>query len=233
MFAFRALGLGLMLFAAGSQLGATTILSEGFLDVTTLSADGWVVTNNSAPVGSSDWFQGNPAVFPAQGGPGDSYIAAGFNSASFGGDISNWLISPEFLVDNNVVVSFYTRTDSPQSFADRVEVRLSLNGASTDVGTTATSVGDFITVIQPINAALDVEGYPGSWTRYTVTLAVPDGATNGRIAFRYFVPNTELNGNYIGIDTLAIAAVPEPSSLGLIAAGLAALALRRTRRNRT
>ena len=40
-------------------------------------------------------------------------------------------------------------------FADRLELRLSTNGASTNVGTTTTSVGDFTTLLLTVNPLLD------------------------------------------------------------------------------
>ena len=50
--------------------------------------------------------------------------------------------------------------------------------------------------------------------------------TAGRFGFRYFLPDTLANGDYIGIDTVSVenvvvAAVPEPGSLlGLAVGGL-------------
>src|SRR5690625_7590565 len=71
--------------------------SEGFADVSTLAARGWVQTNNSQPVGGTAWFQGDTAQFASQSGDGTAYIAANFNSAGGGANatISNWLILPE------------------------------------------------------------------------------------------------------------------------------------------
>ena len=91
-------------------------------------------------------------------------------------------------------------------FPDRLQVRMSTNGASTDVGTTATSVGDFTNLLLDINPTYLPEGYPRVWTQFTVTLSgIPGGSTLGRLAFRYFVENGGPNGvnsDYIGIDTV-------------------------------
>ena len=97
-------------------------LTEGFNDVSSLP--GWAMINNSSPAGSTGWFQGTGA-FPAQAGPADSYVAANFNDADFGGDISNWLITPEEALTNGTTLTFYTRTVPDSGFADRLEVRLS------------------------------------------------------------------------------------------------------------
>ena len=102
--------------------------------------------------------------------------------------------------------TFYTRTVDPPPvvFPDRLQVRMSTNGASTDVGTTATSVGDFTTLWLDINPNYEPEGYPRVWTQFTVNLSgIPGGSTLGRLAFRYFVENGGPNGansDYIGID---------------------------------
>ncbi|HSN77416.1 MAG TPA: choice-of-anchor J domain-containing protein, partial [Anaerolineae bacterium] len=52
--------------------------SEGFDDITVLP--GWFFQNNSAPLGLTDWFQGNDTVFPAQAGAATAYIGANYNN---------------------------------------------------------------------------------------------------------------------------------------------------------
>src|SRR5687768_963878 len=103
-----------LLLVGASRAQATVILTEGF-DVVVPA--GWDAINNSAPVGSTGWFQGNVGVFTAQGGADNSYAAANFENAALGGNISNWLIAPELTVDDGTVLRFYTR--SAGSFEDR------------------------------------------------------------------------------------------------------------------
>jgi hypothetical protein len=219
--------LSLLAFLFASSLASTgqasTILAENFDNIATLPGSGWVQTNNSQPVGTTGWFQGNPGIFPSQSGAPDSYIAANFENAAFGGNISNWLITPTLLLDFDIF-SFYTR--SAGSFPDRLEVRMSTNGASTNVGATASSVGDFTTLLLSVNPALSGSGYPTAWTQFTTTLG-PMSPTTGRLAFRYFVTDTTTNGDYIGIDTVSVESVPEPVTLVTLGAGLAAACLRR------
>ena len=169
--------------------------------------------NNSSPLGSTDWFQGNDAVFPAQSGAATAYIAANFNNSGSPGIISNWLLTPE--LDWSIVadVSFWTRTVTGNTFPDRLEVRASTAGASADVGTGANEVGDFTILLLEINPNLVQGGYPDDWAQYSA-LPTPSSAT-GRLAFRYFVTDSGpagSNSNYIGIDTVQIVeGVPAPT----------------------
>lgn len=178
--------------------------SEGFDDITLLPGQGWAIINNSSPAGTASWFQGNAGVFPAHSGATNSYIGVNFNSVAGANTISNWLLTPEFMFNNGDSFSFWTRTGVGSSWPDRLEVRWSGNGASTDVGTTATSVGDFDTLLLSVNPGLTVGGYPEAWTQFTVDITGLSGPTSGRLAFRYFVTNggpSGSNSNYIGIDT--------------------------------
>jgi hypothetical protein len=193
---------------------------------------GWTITNNSSPIGSTTWFQGNPLVFDAHAGDPDSYAGVNFNSTSGAGNISNWLILPTMSFSNGDTISFFTRTADASIWPDRLEVRFSATGG-TNVGASAASVGSFTTLLLSVNPDLDVGGYPEAWTQQSVVLSGLAGATNGAIAFRYFVPDGGPlgdNSNYIGVDTLSItAAVPEPTTWALMALGLGAVALRRKR----
>jgi hypothetical protein len=221
----------LFLLFASSSLQAGVILSEGFDNISTLTGSGWAMVNNSVPVGSQGWFQGNTGVFPSQAGAPDSYIASNFNAAALPGNISNWLITPVVSLQYNLQFVFFTRTEVDVPFPDRLELRLSTNGASTNVGATDSSVGDFTNLLLSVNPTLTVGGYPEAWTQVTanfVGLGVP---LSGRFAFRYNVPDNVTNADYIGIDTVSVTQdAPEPATIGLIAFGLGAVAWRRLRR---
>jgi len=165
---------------------------------------GWVMTNNSSPVGATTWFQGVTAVFSAPFSTldGTSYVAANFNStAQLGGTISNWLISPSVEIKGGDVIEFWTRNPSNVR-ADRLQVRLNAINDSYDVGSGATAFGNFSIIMLDINADYGIS-YPSEWTKYTVT--IPGIAARGkrRFAFRYFVEDAGLAGlrsNFIGID---------------------------------
>lgn len=179
--------------------------SEGFDNVLGLPSAGWAVVNHSQPLGTTTWYQGLVPNFPAQSGATNSYAAVDFNSGSGLSTLSNWLITPEIPLANGAVLTFYTRTRTTVNFPDRLQVRMSTNGSSTNVGTTATDVGDFTTLLVDINPNLTLTGYPTSWTQFTVTLSGVGAPTTGRLAFRYFVTNggpSGANSDYIGIDTV-------------------------------
>ena len=197
----------LALAFAGSASAVT--VTEGFETVT---PSGWTTKNNSQPLGNTGWFQGNTAVFDAQAGSANSYAGANFNNTTGSGDISNWLITPTWSFNNGDVVSFYSSTtpEGAAVYPDRLELRFSATGG-TDVGTTATSVGSFTTLLLSVNPSLGNE-YPHDWAKYSVTLSGLSGPTNGALAFRYFVVNggpAGDNSDYIGVDTFSVtAAVP-------------------------
>lgn len=190
--------------------------TEDFNDISTLAGSGWVIQNNSAPLGSLSWFQGTatnstptPGPFNAYNGANNAYIAVNFNSVGSTGTISNWLIMPNRTLRNGDVFTFYTRkpTIGPgmTDYPDRLEVRLSSNGASTNVGAAAASVGDFTTLLLSVNPTLVGGVYPQTWTQYTITISGLSAPTSGRMAFRYFVTgggSLGTNSDYIGIDNV-------------------------------
>jgi len=188
-----------------NTMGNVNLMEEGFNTVSPLPA-GWASQNLSSPAGTTGWFQGNTGVFPAQSGPADSYIGANYQNTSGAGTISNWLFTPQFTtIKNGDAISFWTRKVAPDAFPDRLELRMSTNGASTNAGATATSVGDFSTLLLSVNPTLVTGVYPTTWTKYTYTVIGLSAPVSGRFAFRYFVTNggpAGSNSDYIGIDNV-------------------------------
>ncbi|MBL0147010.1 MAG: T9SS type A sorting domain-containing protein [Chitinophagaceae bacterium] len=178
-----------------------TVFSQNFDG--TIPPAGWPVQNLSSPLGTTGWFQ-NPTPFPPHGGAG--YAAANFNNTGNVGTISNWMFTPTATLKNGDIFTFWTRTTNG-AFPDRLQVRMSTNGASVNVGASATSFGDFTTVLHDINPTYTATGYPTAWTQFTSTLSgLPAGGISGRLAFRYFVENAGLlgtNSDFIGIDDVS------------------------------
>lgn len=191
-----------------AQAGA--LLTEDFNNVSTLAGKGWVQNNQSTPIGTTGWFQGNSGVFAAASGPADSYIAANFQNAAAGGTISNWLLTPTLSIFNGDTLNFSLRLLG-EGFLDTVEVYVSTSGAST-------SLGDF-SLVQTFASGVDT-----GWTNESVAI---NAAGTGRYAFRYFVDNTNINGNYVGIDSVLVNSVPEPTSVALFGVAVLGLALSR------
>lgn len=193
------------------ELGSSVV--DNFEAVGALIAKGWAFSNNSSIITqmTPGWQEGNPAVFSAQAGSVNSYIMANFQSTDDGAGIetiSSWMMTPEVDLIDGKTFSFWTRkvTETfPNQFPDRLEVRLSTNGASINVGSTTSSVGDFTTVLTTINPTLTITGYPVVWTRFDLVLSGIGSPTTGRFAFRYFVTDAGplgTNSNFIGIDTV-------------------------------
>ncbi|MCU0305551.1 MAG: choice-of-anchor J domain-containing protein [Thermoanaerobaculales bacterium] len=197
--------------------------TEEFEDITTLPGSGWVWDNNSTGIGTTSWapltegmttrgtgeFQGNTTVFPAYSGAG--YIADNYNATTGASTISDWLMTPAVTIQNGDTLSFWTRTSTTSSWPDRLQVRMSLAGTSTNCGTLPEDLGDFTTLLLDINPTLTVGGYPEIWTQYSINISGVGAPTQGRFAFRYYVTNggpSGANSNYIGVDLVEYGAVP-------------------------
>jgi hypothetical protein len=196
---------------AQSQIAPTT---QGFDDVTNLP--GWVMSNQSNPLGDNNWFQGSgaPNIMIAQSGDSlDSFIAA--NHRNTGGEmdspgtICNYLIMPDLGALDSV--SFYTRSRVASNnfniYPDRLYVVYSPTG-EINTGDCNNDFGDFTETLLVINPELTkissseaLEGYSlVNWQQYSTEIS-----GNGRVAFVYYVDNAGIfgeNSNYIGIDSV-------------------------------
>jgi hypothetical protein len=223
--------------SAPAHAAGLTNLVEGFENVSGL-APAWAFVNNSesAPTPPSLWTQGVTATsnYAAQSGSSNSFAQVDvFSTSALNAVVSNWLITPELDFTNGGVFSFYARTFQGNSFAEFIEVRQSNAGSSTNVGTAATSVGDFSVLVSSVGSPTNAFAFPGvsggnnKWGLYTFSIAPTAGS--GRLAFRYFATDSGVNGlqnQYATIDTVNYVATPEPSSMAgmLLIGGLGAAA---------
>ena len=195
--------------------------TEEFDTVSVSIQRGWFIKNNSQPMGIMAWGQANHYLSYYNGKADDYIFGSGFaaNTTAYSGNnfimatsdcgsgtaqISCWLVSPEFMAKDGDKISFFTRTyETPAVAADNLQVRLNAVGSSTNVGNTNTSVGDFTKMALEVNPGLTLTAFPGTWTKYTITIDDMPVARKTRVAFRYVVPNggpTGPNGLGVGID---------------------------------
>jgi hypothetical protein len=191
---------------------ADYLVMEDFVDVGTLAGKGWVMNNASSPAGTTGWFQGDQSQFRSLIGIPNSYIAANFNNAEAGGTIANWLITPEFSINQGAIVSFWVRGAVADGFSDTFSFGWS-NGGS--------NPGDF-SLTQTSTA--DTDG----WVRYQARFE--KGLATGAARFALLYTGEADLSNYIGFDNLRISAIPEPSSMLILGAGVMGLVAARRRK---
>ncbi len=187
---------------------------------------GWVVRNNSRPLGTTVWSTGAFA-YDAKKGPsgypgantshsGTDYALCAYTTQGDPvprnpgngqiGRASCWMISPAVPMKNGDKIIFYSRTlASPATYVDRMEFRINYNNASVEVGNDSSAVGDFTTLAVSINPGLTGSGYPAEWTKYEVNVTGSNVPKMGRFAFRYYTPDSGpggSNGQGVGVDAV-------------------------------
>jgi hypothetical protein len=201
--------------------------SENFTDVANLGRRGWIIVNNTDRPGPEAWRRGRYETtnkfttgtdyvvgFPAYAAERSQtdFVSVDMYAGSLVANMSVWLITPITKMKNGDQFIFYTRahtddgTGSIKDGSNRMQVRANYQNTSADVGNNWQTVGGFTTVLVDINAALTFDGYPETWTRYVITLSGISGTINGRLAFRYFVPQGGPDGNnasLIGVDEVS------------------------------
>ena len=209
------------------QLPTDYSFTEEFDTISKTIANGWVIANNSKPIGTMTWMQGNfyvslyhgkllgPVNYPYIGGfgagnpsfSGSDFIMSTVDCGAGNAIVSNWLISPETMMKDGDEINFYTRTYSnPAVAADRLELRVDTADSKASVGIDSNSVGGFSKILLQVNPDLLLKGdgaYPGSWTKFTVKIAGVPVPKKTRVAFRYFISNSGPlgdNGLGVGID---------------------------------
>lgn len=209
------------LFAAVLCLGALAAqaqqLTEGWESATFPAGDDgpWLVRNQSTTIGTNAQCWNRFTTTPWAPHTGVGHAGANFNCTSGTNTISGWLISKQMTnLQNGNVVSFWTRKASPDTFPDRLQLRLCLDtspdscGAAGSTGATSTDVGSFTTLLVDVNPTLVTGVYPTVFTQFMATLSgLPAGPNAGRIAFRYFVTNggpSGANSDIMSIDDIGV-----------------------------
>jgi hypothetical protein len=197
--------------ATSTPSRAGTILSESFDSISTLSGNGWVLTNESSSIGlTKGWYQGAQNVFPSQAGPANGYVASNYNAAGSPGTLANWLITPVFSTAAAGTVTFYVQAAAEPGYEDHISYGFSDGSSLT---------ADFTNMTAPILLS-------GGWQEFTVAFAAQGIGSTARFAIEY-VGDADLS-NYIGVDTLSIqtdetAAVPEPATWAMMLLGFSGL----------
>jgi autotransporter-associated beta strand protein len=210
------------LIAAAGVRAQTVTLNETFTTSATttggwnLTSGFWPAVNNSdnpqaySPTGGAWGPSGSPPLFTSP--PGGGYFATDTTATgNDNGTVSDWLMTPVLTLHNGDTIKFYTRTRSPEEGPSRMEVRLSTNGSSSNVGATNSSVGDFTAVLGTINSALAANTYPTSWTQFTFTVSGLSGTPTGRLAFRTNYANGGFggpNGDTVGLAQVIYTTAP-------------------------
>jgi hypothetical protein len=200
-------------FSAAS--GAVTLIEEGFDNIASL-ADVWSLVNQSTAGGlTATFFQGSTAVFDAQAGAANSYIASNYEVAAPGGTVSNWLVTPSFSTEVAGSVSFWLRGDPFEGTQDVVKYGF------IDVAPSGTAAGTFA-------SSTTVTANTAGWQQITVSFAAGGAGSVGRFGWEH----GNVAANYIGIDSVLItnvSAVPEPAESLLLSLGLLGVFLMRRR----
>ena len=181
--------------SSNSCIVLSTLFSEPF---TSMIPTDWDTVNASFPIGT-DFFRWTNDY---GGTTTSSYNAA---SGSLGSQVSNWLISPVIELKNNDVIGFWVLGANQNTYADRMEVRLSTNGENSILPQLNDSqdVGDFQTVLLDLNPNETTNTFPTQWTWTTVNISnLTTSPVSSRIAFRHRISDAYINGNLIWVDQI-------------------------------
>ena len=148
--------------------------------------------------------------------PPESSYAGIYSETNTTGTVSNWLTTGTVDYTNGVTGSFWTRATDTQTVPTRLYVRYSDHGADHGFTTNSpTDLGYYTGTALVINAAMTLNGYPSTWTKYSFNIPSRPGVT-GRIAFHLLIDSASANEErYFGLDSIVFTTYcPEPVSHG-------------------
>jgi hypothetical protein len=216
----------------GALRNAAPVADQSFVQefdsIGAAKSQGWLFVNRSEPIGSSVWKQGPTGSAYSSKAASNGCVTADYNSANnataFVGTISNWLISPSVILQNNDKIIFYTRTEAGGSvWGDRLQVKFNPfdddpnPGRGDDPGSFTQTLLD----INPANASSDatnsigippalykydpIAAFPETWTRFEAKVTGLSQPTRSRFALRYYVPHGGSNGlgDIVFVDSVA------------------------------
>jgi len=171
------------------------VVNQGQLGPSNLIAQGWSFRVQGASLPVQGFVDGFTNFFTQEQGSG--YLAS-FAVMQTDGAYSAWTIVPA--VSGQAVgdpLTFWVEGITDKTTT--LEARYSPRGG-TSTGTTATSVGDFTTLLLTVRPIAN-----GGWQPVQVLLP-----GSGRIAIRVLGREAFSSGPYVGIDTLTVGDVPSP-----------------------
>ena len=172
--------------------------SEEFESISTMKANGWDTINASSPknVPQPSWLGPSiTAYIPLFSGSGYVFsvnsVAQGSAGYTIESTISNWIVSKPLMLQNGDKIVFYTNSVTLDLTATGIELRMNKKNTGKNVGD-GNDPGDFtevLTTVNPFQTVNQANSYPTTWTRFEATVGGLNKPVEGRIAFRYYVPN--------------------------------------------
>lgn len=161
-----------------------------------LNSGDWYAINLSPTIGTTGVYS-PPELFGPWSGTGAATMdyEAAMHVGETGTDVHVWLMSPVRTFRNGDVISFYTRTNSGETYPDRVYLKLSLAGAST-------VPADFSRTLLSVNPGMQVFAYPEGWVQVSATITGLSAPASGRFAFHYDTPDNYTNANLVSFDNV-------------------------------